>query len=77
MLIVIAAIGFVGYIVSWVQAYHKVENIDKWPKQMEALNPWWFLSANLLNKEHEHIRYRAIKLFVLFALCLLALWKLN
>ncbi|PCI59126.1 MAG: hypothetical protein COB34_03955 [Methylophilaceae bacterium] len=74
---VITAIGVVGYVVSWIQAYNKVENIDKWSQQFAALAPWWILDGSLLTKEHEHIRYRAIKFFVLYVLSLFISWRFS
>lgn len=76
-LIVVTGIGAIGFFVSWVQAYHKVENIDKWPQQMAALQPWWFLDSKLLPKKYEYIRYKAIKYFVMYLIPLLTLWWLS
>lgn len=77
ILIVIAGIGIVGSLVSWVQAYQKVENIDNKSQQIAVLQPWWFLNGKLLSKEHEYIRFRAAKYFVLYFVPLVVLWWLS
>jgi len=76
-LIVVTGIGVVGFLVSWVQAYQKVENIEKWSQQLAVLQPWWFLDSKLLSKEYEYIRFRAVKFFVLYLVPLLILWWLS
>jgi len=77
ILIVVTAIGAVGFLVTWAHAYQKVENIDKWSRQIAVLQPWWFLDSKLLSKEHEYIRFRALKFFVLYLVPLLVLWWLS
>ena len=77
ILIAVTAIGIIGFLVSWAQAYSKVENIEKWSRQIAVLQPWWFLDGKLLSKENEYIRFRAIKFFVLYLVPLLILWWLS
>ena len=54
-LIAVVAIGVIGFILSWAQAYRKVENIEKRSQQLAVLQPWWFLDSQLLPAEHEPI----------------------
>ena len=77
VLLAITGLGVTGFLTAWAQAYQKVENIEKWPKQMSALQPWWFLDSKLLSKEYEYLRFRAARFFVLYVASLLALWWLS
>ena len=77
ILIAVVAIGVIGFLLSWAQAYRKVENIEKRSQQLAVLQPWWFLDSQLLPAEHEHIRFRAIKFFVLYLIALLILWWIS
>jgi len=76
-LIVVTGIGIFGFLVSWVQAYQKVENIEIRSQQISALQPWWFLDGKLLPKEHDYLRFRAAKYFVLYVVPLLVFWWLS
>ena len=76
-LVIMAGIGIMGFFVSWVQAYQKVENIEKWSQQLAVLQPWWFLDSKLLLKEYEYIRFRAVKYLVLYLVTFLTLWWLS
>ncbi len=77
ILIFFIVIGILGYLASWVHAYHRVENLEKWKQQMAALQPWWFLDKNLLKKEFDYIRKKAIIYLIVYLVPFIILWYIK
>ena len=77
ILISATAGGIIGFLITWAQAYSKIENIHKWSRQITALQPWWFLNSEMLSKENEYLRIRALIFFGLYMGALFALWWLS
>jgi len=73
LLLALAIFGFVGFLVCWIQAYHRVPNIDRWGQQFGALSPWWFLDRQLLAEQDKGIQRRAGVFFLCYAVPII-LW---
>ena len=48
------------YLACWILAYRRTKDIGNLGQQALALNMWWFTNGDLLPKEDDHLRYKAM-----------------